>query len=101
MLGQDSASALLWGRALVLGLLFGLLLCQSRLKWRRFHVTGGTLVLAGGLLNTLEFAIRGFVTDYLAVFRFPVVNLADGVILMGLWLMFHQFVRNPHAPDSL
>jgi signal peptidase II len=55
----------------------------------------GSLLVGGGLGNLLDRVVRGSVVDFISVWRFPVFNLADVAVAVGvgLFILFHDRVR--------
>ncbi|MDD5340832.1 MAG: signal peptidase II [Patescibacteria group bacterium] len=64
----------LWWRDLILGNL-----------WQVFSVS---LIILGALSNFIDRLIFGFVIDYINVFIWPVFNLADAMIVVGVIIFF-------------
>ncbi len=65
------------------------------------------LVLGGALGNLLDRLTRGVVTDFIAVSRFPVFNLADAAItvgalaiLLGGWPADRDAATTPEVPSE-
>lgn len=51
------------------------------------------LILAGAVGNLLDRVFLGAVTDFIAVWRFPIFNLADAFISLGiLCFLWHEVV---------
>ena len=72
----------------ILGVLFVLLL-TGKIK-ERILIWGCALVFAGGVGNCIDRLTHGFVIDYLdfsALFGFPVFNLADCFVVIGVGLI--------------
>ncbi|PIE01879.1 MAG: hypothetical protein CSA81_09595 [Acidobacteria bacterium] len=90
-------------------LLFALVIAVSRLKWSvlepirsRYKLQAGLLlILAGGTSNALESLLRGFVTDYISLFRLPVINLSDILILAGCVMILITIFRTEYASHTV
>jgi len=82
-------------------LLFGILWTFYRLKWWQRNRFGFLLLLFGGGSNAVEGLARGFVTDYISLFRFPVVNIADLMIVCGSGIFLFNLFRKSHASNSI
>jgi signal peptidase II len=80
--------------------------------WFRYHPNGGFIVLALGLVcggavgNLVDRAVSGQVTDFFYLHFWPVFNIADSAIVVGvsilvIWLLFHADEAEvaPEAPD--
>lgn len=56
-----------------------------------------TFILAGLIGNLIDRIFYGYVVDYLQViligYSFPIFNLADIVIVVGIFLLMFQFIR--------
>lgn len=98
--GMFSASGL-GTRCFLSGLIFAALgwLCWHsyyRLK-QRHRIWGELLVLAGALGNLWDRWLCGAVIDFIAVYwrnwYFPVFNLADVAIFMGVLVMLYDLLR--------
>jgi signal peptidase II len=59
------------------------------------------LVLAGGVGNLVDRALRGYVVDFVHVRYWPVFNVADAylVVGLGLLLLFHRRLAPPPQPQ--
>jgi len=61
--------------------------------WRRRNVAssiehvGWSLAFAGALGNMLDRAIRGYVVDFIHVRHYPVFNVADVVVVFGVFFL--------------
>ncbi len=52
-----------------------------------------SMIIGGALGNLLDRLIRGFVIDYIAVGTFPVFNLADSLLTVGIFLILVFYGR--------
>ena len=50
----------------------------------RWEQAGLAMVLAGGLGNLIDRAVRGYVVDFIHVHRWPVFNVADIAVVAGI-----------------
>lgn len=69
------------------GVLAIALLSAWVLRGRNFSAAqriGGTLVLSGALGNTLDRALRGYVVDFMQLPHWPVFNVADVYVCVGM-----------------
>lgn len=91
-------------------ILFGLIILLFRLQWHSSEermknrcIPALLLLLTGGLGNTLEGLFRGYVTDFIHLYPFPVINLADIWIVTGtLIVIINLFIQEePCIPFSL
>lgn len=56
-----------------------------------------SFILAGAVGNLLDRVFLGAVTDFIAVWRFPIFNLADTFISLGVLLYFwHEVIGGEH-----
>lgn len=81
--------------AVVTGLLLFLFVRWSRL--RTIERVGTLLALAGGIGNLLDRFTRGYVIDFLHLRHWPVFNVADVVITVGVALLLIG-LRRPSEP---
>jgi len=84
------------GFAASAALLFTLARRRTASRW---HLGALCLVLAGALGNTLDRGLRGYVVDFLHVQHWPVFNLADVYVTLGVIAMF-LLARNERAKAS-
>lgn len=79
--GADISTGILFGVTLGILVLFGV-------QWWREEepllVWAWVILFSGGLSNLLERVFFGCVTDYLAILFFPVFNLADVLLTVGV-----------------
>ncbi|MFO0662260.1 MAG: signal peptidase II [Polyangiaceae bacterium] len=59
------------------------------------------MLVAGGLGNILDRASRGFVVDFIHLHRWPVFNVADIAITIGMILGLIVFARRSRAPMTM
>jgi len=66
-----------------------------------------SLQLAGATGNLIDRLYRGYVTDFFSVGRFPVFNLADScitmgvvVLLIGMWIEERRTQHEPRTEDE-
>jgi signal peptidase II len=65
-----------------------------------------SLQMAGATGNLIDRLMRGFVTDFISVGRFPVFNVADScitmgvvVLLLGMWMEERKIQDERRTPD--
>ncbi|MBK9034852.1 MAG: signal peptidase II [Myxococcales bacterium] len=75
--------------------------------WRRrgatsLAVAGYVLVLAGALGNLIDRLARGYVVDFIHVHRWPVWNVADAWVVLGVAALLVASLRErpPAAPTA-
>ena len=51
-------------------------------------------ILAGGFGNLIDRCLLGFVIDFIAILNFPVFNIADVYINIGIFLLLISYLRN-------
>lgn len=86
-------SARLWLICLDLLIIFAILKFIRSEKYEKDELTnwGVSLILAGGIGNLIDRVCRGSVVDYIDItklFNWPVFNLADIYIVIGVILVF-------------
>ncbi len=64
------------------------------------HV-GYALVLAGAVGNVLDRAFRGYVVDFVRVGAWPVFNVADVAVVVGMGLLALAALRRDRTPDTM
>ena len=72
---------------LVVGALLFVLFFASRSPSTRLHQWAFGLIIGGAVANIIDRSIDGFVTDYFQVGAFPVFNVADSCITVGVGLL--------------
>jgi len=70
---------------LLLGLI--LKLANDELKKNRFTLVAISLIVAGGIGNLIDRFARGFVVDFISIFNFPIFNVADICISLGVLII--------------
>lgn len=95
-----------WGIQLPAGiqevLIFLALVCVAYLAWKeaagkkqearsrqtyRLPLTAYSFILGGGLANIFDRMLDGYVTDYIQIGSFPVFNVADSFVTIGVGLL--------------
>ncbi len=92
---QENPIGLKWISLLVSLGLIGLGIWAKNLH--RFEKLGFGLILAGALGNGIDRFIYGYVIDFIELkfIRFPVFNLADIAINVGLFFLFLMIWQSP------
>jgi signal peptidase II len=76
---------------LVLGL--GAWLVRSEKLWREaWHLYGVTLIAAGAIGNMIDRLLYGWVVDFIKIYFWPIFNLADVFIVVGVGILFWMLV---------
>jgi signal peptidase II len=86
---------------LIIAIVIVILILLSYLWWLAFlrfsfwQIFALSLIILGALSNMLDRLIFGFVIDYINIFIWPVFNLADAMIVIGvaLYFLFWKKVR--------
>lgn len=90
---SGSKSGWLTGLAIVTMLVVVGIAYERRNVASRLELLGFTLVLAGALGNTLDRLARGYVVDFIHVAYWPVFNVADVLVVLGIVLMSLRLTR--------
>lgn len=62
-------------------------------RWKTPSPLGSRLLIVGALGNLLDRVIHGFVIDFISIGRFPVFNLADICITVGVGLLIYRSLK--------
>lgn len=62
-------------------------------RWQSPSPLGSRLLIIGALGNLLDRMIHGFVIDFISIGRFPVFNIADICITVGIGLLIYRSLR--------
>ncbi len=86
----------------VLALVITLLLLHAypRMARNRLLRLALALQLGGALGNLTDRLLRGYVTDFISIGRFPVFNLADVAITLGIGLLLLDTLRWSEPPQQ-
>ena len=81
-----------WWLAIVLLVVFIFLIYELYNYWKKqdWHVVIAILLIATGAIgNVIDRLVYGYVIDFIQIFWWPAFNLADVIIIVGvfLWLM--------------
>ena len=88
-IGQGDTITFVISNLLVLGIIIKFIITQKD-RMRILDLSALTLILGGGASNFIDRVFRGFVLDYIDIsplFKFPVFNLEDTIIVIG-WILF-------------
>ena len=83
------------GLGLVIIIFIIRLLFNKKYQLDRMMSFGLSLILAGGIGNLIDRIFRGYVIDYLDIsnlFKFPIFNLADIYISIGVIIIFINII---------
>ncbi len=95
-----------WSIAASQGLLVAwvsvILSCACSAEFLRYPSSIWGLICAGGLANTYDRLVFGAVRDFIALsyggYTFPIFNLADCYLSLGIFLLLiQQYVRNSYS----
>ena len=99
-LGVPKSPALLLG--LAIAALLAVLVAWA-VAWRKGASTlqhaGFALVVAGALGNVVDRAIRGYVVDFIHIGPWPIFNVADIVVVVGVGLLLLASWHKPRDAD--
>lgn len=87
--GQGDIATFIIVNILVLGIIIRFIVTQKD-RIGNLTLSALVLILSGGISNFIDRIFRGFVVDYIdinQIFKFPVFNLEDMIIIIG-WLLF-------------
>lgn len=84
-IGSNSTTMYVLTNIVILGVIFKFMTTQNQFVDRKFKVFL-SFILAGGISNTIERIIRGYVTEFLDFgHKIPVFNIADIFVVIG-WI---------------
>jgi signal peptidase II len=88
---------------LTVGILaLGTYLVIKQKLWRdRWHLTGLAFLLSGALGNLIDRLRFGYVIDFIKVYWWPVFNLADVWIVLGVLVFAWQFLFREDGLEKL
>ncbi len=99
VLGEQARFWLLSGiksLAVLAGVVF---LLRRRTPARTTELFGVALLVAGALGNLIDRLLRGFVVDFVKVPYWPVFNVADVAICVGVVVLGWVYTREPRAAE--
>lgn len=51
------------------------------------------LILSGGFSNLIDRIFRGYVIDYISVFKFAIFNIADSFVVIGILMLVFIYIK--------
>lgn len=85
--------------AATIGVLFvAIMWWRQRRDASTIEHAGWSIVMAGALGNMADRWLHGYVVDFIHVHHWPVFNVADCLVAIGVFLLFLG-KRKPRAPD--
>lgn len=86
--------------AVILGFIVKLIIHYFNEK-KFVYATSLILILSGGFSNLLDRILRGYVIDYINItlFNFPIFNIADMLITLGVIMLFILVIRDLIVPE--
>jgi signal peptidase II len=99
---QGKNSLLIWVSLIVLG---AIMLNVDYIRKRKEQVLPAVLIVAGLLGNLIDRIFRGFVVDFIDFKFWPVFNLADSCLVIGvIWLIIiilrNDFTENKKSDNK-
>jgi signal peptidase II len=93
---QGNNALLAWVSVIVLGIIM-----MSADKIRKGQVLPVILILAGLLGNLIDRIIHGFVVDFIDLKFWPVFNLSDSLIVIGVFWLIIVIMANERADNKV
>ncbi len=86
--------------AVILGFIVKLIIHYFNEK-KFVYATSLIFILSGGFSNLLDRILRGYVIDYINItlFNFPIFNIADILITLGVIMLFILVIRDLIVPE--
>jgi len=78
--------------AAVIFFIFILYLYFNELRKCRFSLITVVFLIGGSLSNLIDRILFSYVTDFIAVLEFPVINTADIFIFLGVFMLIYQLI---------
>ena len=86
--------------AVALALMVGGWMAAARRRVPAVQHVGFALVVAGALGNVVDRAVRGYVVDFIHVARWPVFNVADIAVCVGIGVLLLARARRAADPNA-
>lgn len=92
--------------AVLTGVIGMFLLLFIAFAWHRYkdnaHIIGELLVISGGISNLIDRCLHEGVIDFILIawrdWSFPIFNIADCAIVLGIFLICFQLLFKEHIP---
>lgn len=98
--GITDASRALAAVGLVILAALALVWAKRRRTASKLEHVGFALALSGAIGNLIDRLLRGFVVDFIHVWRWPVFNVADALVVAGVALLVVTGLRAPPSKTS-
>lgn len=70
----------------------------------KLEILSFSLIIGGSLGNLIDRVVRGYVVDFIDIkifgYNFPVFNIADTFIVIGVFLLLIETIRREHKNDN-